>query len=576
MANNVVLLLSALEFDSYKSFSSNGAHKLELGKNITLIIGKNNSGKSSLIDVIESLFEVKQTTTGRGISKENIQVSFLLDLVHIKIGFHENMRNINIPSQYSSDYGYGSQFVDRTLKLKWINRKPVLVDGVGQGVPLNGTWDNRILSNWIQVAEQYARDMQNLAMLRISAERDIVPEVESDNEDVSENGEGATNLVRKYINKESYDEAIVEKVILKELNKIMQQDASFSAIRIQQIGERTEKGYKWEIYLEESGKRYAISKSGSGLKTIILILINLYLIPLTEKYRSLELCYAFEEIENNLHPALQKRVFDYLYEYAIEKNTKIFITSHSPVAINTFYGKDKSKLYHVSKINGESLLTNITNGSERNQILDDLGVKASDLFQTNGIIWVEGPSDRIYILQWLKTFVPNFSFKEGLHFQFMYYGGRLLSHYEANEFENRTDDFINVLTTNRNAVMIMDSDRRGPHSQINKTKKRVRHEFESAGLYCWITKGKEIENYLSAEAINKAFDSSLIQVGAYDLFPEYIKKVCKNFENNKVDVARKVIPYIAYDNSYEILDLKEGVLKVYSEIKRWNPGEEND
>lgn len=29
--------------------------------------------------------------------------------------------------------------------------------------------------------------------------------------------------------------------------------------------------------------------------------------------------------------------------------------------------------------------------------LDDLGVKASDLLQANGIIWVEGPSDRAYI-----------------------------------------------------------------------------------------------------------------------------------------------------------------------------------
>ncbi|SEL98442.1 AAA domain-containing protein, putative AbiEii toxin, Type IV TA system [Butyrivibrio sp. ob235] len=247
-------------------------------------------------------------------------------------------------------------------------------------------------------------------MLRISAERDIVPETETDNEEVSENGEGATNLVRKFINTESYDESVVEKVILKELNTIMQPDAFFSAIRIQQIGERTEKGYRWEIYLEEDGKRYAISKSGSGLKTIILILINLYLIPLTKNYRSLELCYAFEEIENNLHPALQRRVFDYLYDFAAEKNTKIFITSHSPVAINTFYRKDNAKLYHVTKTNGESSVTDITNGSERNQILDDLGVRASDLFQTNGIIWVEGPSDRIYILQWLKTFVPDFNY----------------------------------------------------------------------------------------------------------------------------------------------------------------------
>ena len=35
--------------------------------------------------------------------------------------------------------------------------------------------------------------------------------------------------------------------------------------------------------------------------------------------------------------------------------------------------------------------------SDNYDVLDDLGAKASDIFQSNGIIWVEGPSDRIYI-----------------------------------------------------------------------------------------------------------------------------------------------------------------------------------
>ena len=33
----------------------------------------------------------------------------------------------------------------------------------------------------------------------------------------------------------------------------------------------------------------------------------------------------------------------------------------------------------------------------RDVLVDDLGIKASDILQSNGIIWVEGPSDRIYI-----------------------------------------------------------------------------------------------------------------------------------------------------------------------------------
>ena len=58
---------------------------------------------------------------------------------------------------------------------------------------------------------------------------------------------------------------------------------------------------------------------------------------------------AFEEIENNLHPALQRRVFEYLYKYAVEHDVKMFITSHSHIAINMFYGRKKAKIFHVQK-----------------------------------------------------------------------------------------------------------------------------------------------------------------------------------------------------------------------------------
>ena len=31
------------------------------------------------------------------------------------------------------------------------------------------------------------------------------------------------------------------------------------------------------------------------------------------------------------------------------------------------------------------------------EVLSNLGIRASELLQSNGVIWVEGPSDRVYI-----------------------------------------------------------------------------------------------------------------------------------------------------------------------------------
>jgi hypothetical protein len=41
------------------------------------------------------------------------------------------------------------------------------------------------------------------------------------------------------------------------------------------------------------------------------------------------------------------------------------------------------------------------------EILDDLGIDASDLLQARSVIWVEGPSDRIYIYRWLALVAPD-------------------------------------------------------------------------------------------------------------------------------------------------------------------------
>ncbi len=553
--------IASIRFGSYKSFSTKGPFRIEMNKNITLIIGRNNCGKSSLIDVIEAIIRsaYKQDLPS---NMNSIALSFRLDKNIIASCFDPSVSKGCI----GNESRYGMQFCGNLLSVELDKNGAFPSEQQEEEIMREHVND---VDNWKQVAVQLQRSLKNSRIRRVNAERDIVSEVENDDETVDENGNGATNIIRKFINIDAYDESIVERQILAELNRIMEPDAYFNSIRIQQIEERTDKGYKWEIFLEENGHRYAMSRSGSGLKTILLILINLYLIPKTKTYQNMECCFAFEEIENNLHPALQRRVFEYLYNYAVNNNVKILITSHSHIAINTFYGKENTKLYHVIKEEGESELIDIRNSTGRGEILDDLDVKASDLFQSNGIIWVEGPSDRIYILRWLHVFT-DFTYIEGLHFQFMYYGGRLLSHYEAEEVEEKTEGLLNILTINRHAAIVMDSDKRARATQINNTKKRIKSEFLKKGSLCWITKGKEIENYVSYDAANKVYGSSLQQIGQYEIFSNYINKYDGNFSSHKVEAARKLCEYINEENSRDILDLKQQVVSLYDEIRKWN------
>ncbi len=196
------------------------------------------------------------------------------------------------------------------------------------------------------------------------------------------------------------------------------------------------------------------------------------------------------------------------------------------------------------KENNGATIKRIESYIDKTEILDDLDIKASDILQASGIIWVEGPSDRIYIKKWLEIFCNN-QFEEGKHYQFLYYGERLLSQYSAEE----ETDLISIITTNRNAAIVIDSDKRYQAAPLNDTKKRIIEEFDKLDMFCWVTKGKEIENYIPKDAIESMAGKVIRKkCEKYDLFPDYINTYYKNFANKKVPFANEIKDYITTEN----------------------------
>lgn len=559
----------SVRFDGYKSFSIGIENEISIEPYISVFIGKNNCGKSSCIDVLEAVFCPRD---GANLIKDFHRLSCSVKITKDDINGYFG-RGYRGHDGISGDLNeYGQKFVDKEFyldlsisrdrdfklikNLKFSENQPNLELPKGK-------------NTWTNLVREYASILNTYHFRRINADRDMVPEIEDREERLYSNGDGFTNLLRKFVNYNAYDEKIVEELLLNELNKIMMPDSCFKNIRVQEIEVDTETF--WEIFLEEkSGKRFALSKSGSGLKTIILMLANLYLVPQLKEYKERKIIYAFEELENNLHPALQRKVFEYLYEYARKNNTQIFITTHSHIAINTFFDKDNTVIYHVEKCEDySSKIEIVENHADKVNVLNDLEVKASDLFQSNGIIWVEGPSDRIYVNKWLKEFC-NSEFVEGSDYQFLYYGGRLISHYTASNPEIEKD-LISILTTNRNSAVIIDSDRKNKNAKINTTKARIKKEFEEINGFCWITQGKEIENYISTESLENKYGIVFRKkLGQYDIFPDYIRRHDKNFSNHKVAFAKSVSEHITAENSKNILDLEKQIKKLYATIQQWN------
>lgn len=556
--------MEGLRFKWYKSFTQEYVEILEFEK-INVFIGKNNSGKSSCLDIIKDIIDPNELDKNPFLKNGlEIQLVHALSEEEIRYVFSENTFGGGIPTE--NHYMFGKNYIGKKMNFRISVEKDYRTrerDFQYQYVENKNVFEAEYNNYWNQFGERMRSLWKEYEFRRLDAERNIVPEVESNDENINLNGEGASNLIRKIINYSEYDENIVQEELLTALNAIIYPETTYENIKIQQVDDAGE--LKWEIFLQEKGKRYALSKMGSGLKTIILVLANLLIIPKLKAYKNKKIIYAFEELENNLHPALQRKLFEYIYKYAQDNDIMIFLTTHSHVAINTFCDKAGTQIFHVEKQDGVSKMHKIDDYISKTTLLNDLDVRASDILQSNGIIWVEGPSDRVYIKRWLKIFGGD-EIEEGRDYQFLYYGGRLLSHYTA---EQDCEDLISILLTNRNAAIVIDSDKRKNNSKINETKKRVKNEFEKYGAFCWITKGKEIENYLEKEAIEEAFGKKVgKQCEQYQLFPEYIGPICPTFK--KVEFAQKVVPYVIQERASKMLDLEKQVKSLYAVIKKWN------
>lgn len=555
--------IDKLTIKNYKCFDEVGA-SLETLKSINVIIGKNNSGKSSVIEIFKFLTTSEKSffKNRRNGKPPEIEFEHNVNDQLIRESFSNSTSGGGIPG--GNHQQYGLTLVGSSLQYV------VEENGKNHFKKIEREF-HPAARNYIEsYVSKIVFPLRGKQFSHLSAERDIQPEGQNSDLNVNTNGVGATNLIQTIINRDNYDSNLIEKTLLDRLNEIIEPDINFIRILVQQNDQNN-----WEIYFESADDgRVPLSKMGSGVKTVLLVLILLYVKPKIENKNPTDYVFALEELENNLHPSLQRRLYYFIHKFAKTNNSVFLLTTHSNIVIDLYNSLDETQILHISKQENKTTIKSTLKETELKSILEDLDVRASDILQSNGIIWVEGPSDRTYINNWIRILDKNLV--EGYHYSIMFYGGRLLSNLTF-DYDVINNELIPLLKLNINSFVVIDRDGKTINAKLNDTKTRIQNEIGENNT--WITKGREIENYLSNDALQKwlkavySIDNDFNNESNTKL-EDNISNVGKATEKikynlNKNKYANEIIKYIDNTN-FENLDLKQNLDNLISTIKLWN------
>ncbi|RLI74500.1 hypothetical protein DRO97_05840 [Archaeoglobales archaeon] len=491
------LELIGIKLKNYRScrvFPKNGDY-LEIGK-FTTLIGKNDVGKSNILKAIYVVCKNKKLfieDIHKGM-QEKCEISLFFKVPKtLKDELAEKI------SQYS-----GNDIIEIKKVFEWSNGK------LGSGVYF--IEDKKVS---YQTLEKYLPHVLFIPAVKNVEEetkfgRDTIlselflPIIEKTDEEKSQ-AESIADLKRRLRKAIQQETQKFRNSLKKELSK-MWDEVEDVTIDIPEL--KIEKAFNPQIKIKDKhiGKEIPITHRGSGVQRYLIL-------AMLEIYRQLKIgkgyLLLFEEPEIYLHIGAQKKMCAILKDFS--KEGRVIISTHSSIFVDK---SDISTTYLLIKEDGETRLRKFQGNKE---ILEELGMSPSDIFLTNGIILVEGPSDVEIIKVFAESIFENW---DEYNIAIIPIGGSNIEHQNP----------ATLLTVNPNVVVILDPDVKSKSSVLSSKKETLKRKFENAGIavYLWKKNGEFIrciENLFTKDAIEKALNITLdTEITEYEDVPLKIGK----------------------------------------------------
>ncbi len=151
-----------------------------------------------------------------------------------------------------------------------------------------------------------------------------------------------------------------------------------------------------------SEEEVPVNKRGSGVRR--LILLNFFRVKAEEKAKGKNVIYAIEEPETSQHPNNQKMLINAFEELADRDDCQVFATTHTPMLAEFV---PESLLRYVKIDNGKRKIIEELSDNEKKEIADSLGVLPNNRVKL--FLFVEGRNDFNFLRGIAKLFSLDLS-----------------------------------------------------------------------------------------------------------------------------------------------------------------------
>ena len=218
----------------------------------------------------------------------------------------------------------------------------------------------------------------------------------------SEMADTLTAITKTAVNEVTEQFETIKDIIKSEINKIAEKTLS----KLKEFDNKIAQGLNHEIknkplekifeFSFNDEKGVSFNKRGSGVKR--LMLLSFFLAEAERQTSSTQdVIYAIEEPETSQHPDFQQKLIDALKNLSLQAHKQILITTHTPEIVRLV---NRENLIFLQKDEEDNIIKQQNNEIEISKVRDTLGILPFVLHKN--IILVEGQCDVNFLLNLSK------------------------------------------------------------------------------------------------------------------------------------------------------------------------------